>query len=102
VRVQALLSLQGVPLALGVPEQTPVAGLQVPPFVHCSAPLQITAAPGRHPPSWQVSGPVHRLLSALQGLPLLLAGFEHTPVIGLQLPGSWHWSGAGQVVAGPA
>jgi len=30
-----------------------------------------------------------------------LAGFEHTPVDGLQVPASWHWSGAGHTTLFP-
>src|SRR5436309_680749 len=30
-------------------------------------------------------------------MPLGLAGFEHVPVAGLEVPAAWHWSGALQV-----
>ena len=49
-----------------------------------------------HEPLWQVSVCVHALPS-LQALPSGFAGFEQTPVAGLQVPARWHWSGAGQV-----
>jgi len=38
---------------------------------------------------------------SLQEAPFALAGFEHAPVAGLQLPASWHWSGARQVTGLP-
>lgn len=31
-------------------------------------------------------------LPSLQPAPFVLAGFEQSPVPGLQLPASWHWS----------
>jgi hypothetical protein len=33
---------------------------------------------------------------SLQAAPSGLAGFEHSPVAGSQVPGSWHWSSAVQ------
>src|SRR5438552_1557773 len=42
-------------------------------------------------PPWQVSVCVQASPS-LQAVPLVLfVGAEHTPVAGLQVPGSWHW-----------
>ena len=32
-------------------------------------------------------------LPSVQGVPSGLAGFEQAPVLGLHVPGSWHWSG---------
>src|SRR2546428_7569019 len=49
-----------------------------------------------HVPLVQVSVMVHALPS-LHAVPLALAGFEHAPVVGSQVPASWHWSGVGQV-----
>jgi hypothetical protein len=49
-----------------------------------------------HTPAWQVSDCVHALAS-LQGEPLGLAGFEHAPLAGLQVPVTWHWSEAEHV-----
>jgi hypothetical protein len=45
-----------------------------------------------------VSDWVQTLLS-VQGAPSGLAGLEHRPVAGLQMPASWHWSNAVQVSA---
>jgi hypothetical protein len=42
-----------------------------------------------HPPAWQVSVWVQALPS-LQGVPFGLAGFEQWPVVGSQVPASWH------------
>src|SRR5437867_2897287 len=92
VCVQALPSLQAVPLVLVVgTEHTPVAGLRVPGSWHWSAGQTTGFAPTLLP-FWQVSVCVQALPS-LQAVPLvLLVGTEHTPVAGLQVPGSWHWS----------
>src|SRR5437867_1031274 len=92
VCVQALPSLQAVPLVLVVgAEHTRVAGLQVPGSWHWSA-VQTTGFAPTQLPFWQVSVCVQALPS-LQAVPLVLVvGAEHTPVAGLQVPGSWHWS----------
>src|SRR5437667_12636310 len=37
-------------------------------------------------------------LSSLQAVPSALGGFEHTPVLVLQVPASWHWSSAVQTI----
>jgi len=87
--VQALPSVQGVPLgALGF-EQIPSAGLQVPATWHWSLGVQTTGFPPVHIPVWQVSVCVQALPS-VQAVPLGALGFEHTPVIGLQTPTTWH------------
>src|SRR5438552_7872148 len=49
-----------------------------------------------HSPAWQVSVPVQALPS-LQAVPSGVAGFEHAPVAGSQVPASWHWSAGAQV-----
>jgi hypothetical protein len=46
-----------------------------------------------HTPLWQLSGVVQALPS-VQVVPSGLFGLEHTPVAGLQVPGSWHWFSA--------
>ncbi len=51
--------------------------------------------PATQAPVWHASPTVHALPS-LQAVPSGRAGFEHTPVDGLQLPTSWHWSRAAQ------
>ena len=43
---------------------------------------------------------VQALLS-LQVVPFGAAGFEQTPVVGLQVPATWHWSEAVQVTGVP-
>jgi hypothetical protein len=87
--VQALLSLQGVSLALAGLEQVPVEASQVPASWHWSLAEQITGfAPVQVPP-WQVSVCVHKLLST-QAVPSGLAGFEHFPVAPSQVPAVWH------------
>src|SRR3989442_1498804 len=92
VCVQALPSLQAVPLVLFVgAEHTPVAGLQVPVFF-LRIPGPPRSFPFPYPPFFRSSVCVQALPS-LQAVPLVLfVGAEHTPVAGLQVPGSWHWS----------
>src|SRR5437773_2614933 len=48
-----------------------------------------------HTPLSQVSVRVQALPS-LQDVPSALGGSEHTPVLVLQVPTSWHWSSAVQ------
>jgi hypothetical protein len=52
--------------------------------------LQVTPAPPQTP-LLHLSPPVHALPS-LHGVLSALAGFEQTPLVGSQLPASWHWS----------
>jgi hypothetical protein len=52
-------------------------------------------------PAWHESAVVHAS-SSLHGEPFGRLGFEQTPVDGLQVPASWHWSDAVHVTAVPA
>jgi hypothetical protein len=61
--------------------------------------VQVTAVPA-HAPLVQASLVVHALPS-LQAVPLAALGFEHAPVLGLQVPATWHWSDAAQATAVP-
>jgi hypothetical protein len=99
--VQALLSEHVVPSGLAGFEQVPLVGLQVPALWHWSDAAQTTGFAPVQMPLWQVSVWVHALAS-LQAEPFVFAGFEQTPVDGLQVPTSWHWSDAVQVTAVPA
>jgi hypothetical protein len=76
--VQALLSLQGVLLALIGLEQTPVPGLHTPALWHWSKAVQTVAAPPGQDPFWQVSPLVQALLS-LHPVPLALLGCVQDP-----------------------
>jgi hypothetical protein len=58
------------------------------------------AVPARHVPAWQSSAPLQTVASAHEA-PSGLSGFEHTPVVGLQVPASWQASRATQVTAVP-
>src|SRR5436190_941153 len=89
VCVQAFPSLQALPSALFGFEHTPVAGLQVPAVWHWSTAAQVTGLAPVHVPAWHVSVWVQAFPS-LQALPSATAGFEHTPVAGLQVPAAWH------------
>jgi hypothetical protein len=81
-------------------EQTPVLGLHVPAVWHWSGLGQTVGVPAEHTPAWQVSVVVQAFPS-LHVVPFAFAGFEHTPVVGLQVPALWHWSVAPQVLAVP-
>jgi hypothetical protein len=61
--------------------------------------VQLRAVPV-HPPARQAS-PVVQVRPSLQVVPSGLFGFEQVPVAGLQVPASWHWSAAKQVIAVP-
>jgi hypothetical protein len=95
--VQVLLSLHAVPSVLSGFEHTPVLVLHVPALWHWSEAVQTTGLLPVHVPLWQVSVCVHALPS-LHAAPLVLLGFEHTPVLGLHVPAVWHWSEAVQTI----
>ena len=89
VWVHALPSLQLVPLAACGFEHVPVLGLQVPATWHWSLAVQVTGLDPVHVPAWHESLCVHALPS-LQLVPFAASGFEHVPVVGLQVPATWH------------
>jgi hypothetical protein len=85
VWVQALPSLQVVPLdAVGF-EQAPVLGLQVPATWHWSLAVHVIGFEPAHVPLWHVSVWVHAVPS-LHVVPLLAVGFEQAPVLVLHVP----------------
>jgi len=45
--------------------------------------------------------PVVQALPSLQALPFIFTGFEHVPVVGEQVPATWHWSEAVQTTGLP-
>jgi hypothetical protein len=100
VCVQALPSLQVVPLGLIGFEHAPVDELHEPGSWHESVAGHCRGEPLEQTPFWQVSACVQALLS-LQAVPLGLIGFEQTPVAVLHVPMSWHWSAGGQLRAIP-
>jgi hypothetical protein len=84
--VQARPSLQRVPsVLLGLPHR-PVLDEQVPTAWHWSLAAQTTGLPPTQRPAWQVSLRVQAFPSS-QAAPSVLAGLEHVPVDGLQVPG---------------
>src|SRR5437870_3659002 len=95
VCVQALPSLQALPLVFAGFEHVPVVGEQVPAVWHWSEAMQTTGLLPVQTPLWRASERVLGLPS-LQVLPLAFAGFEHVPVVGEQVPAVWHWSEAMQ------
>jgi len=66
--------------------------LQISPSAHC------LVAPTTQVPPWQVSPPAEQRLPLVQAVPSFAAGFEHWPVAGSQVPATWHWSWAVQVI----
>src|SRR2546422_520875 len=95
VGVQALPSLQALPLAFTGLEHVPVVGEQVPATWHWSEAVQATGLLPAQTPLWQEWVCVGAL-PALRGRPLAFTGFEHVPVAGAQVPARWHWSEAVQ------
>jgi hypothetical protein len=101
VCVQALPSLQALPFAFRGFEQTPVAVLQVPASWHWSDAVQTTGLAPTQAPDWHVSVCVQEFES-LHVAPFAFAGFEQTPVEGLHVPASWHWSDTVHTTGVPA
>jgi hypothetical protein len=99
-RVQAFPSSQVAPSALVGFEQAPDVGSQVPGAWHWSDAAQLMVSPPTHVPAWQASVRVHAFPS-LHLVPSALAGFEQTPLVGLHVPASWHWSEAVHVTRLP-
>src|SRR5437867_2210475 len=91
--VQALASLQLVPLGLAGLLQTPDAGSQVPAVWHWLAAVHTTGLAPTKAPAWQVSLCVHALAS-LQLVPLGLAGWQSAAEGGSEVPGGWRWLAA--------
>ncbi len=96
--VQASPSLHDEPSAFAGFEHMPVAGLQVPASWHGS--LAVPSSPTRPPrtPLWHCP-PGVQASPSLHDVPSAIAGYEHWPVIGLQVPASWHASGGGHAFA---
>src|SRR5262249_32634869 len=92
--------LQGVSLGAAGLEQAPVWGSQVPATWHWSLAVQVLGAPPTQAPLWQES-PTVQALPSLQGVSLGAAGLEQAPVWGSQVPATWHWSLAVQVLGAP-
>jgi hypothetical protein len=66
---------------------------QVPATWHWSLAEQLTGLAPVQAPAWHVSTWVQAFPS-LHAVPSVAAGFEHAPVLGLQLPTTWHSSEA--------
>jgi hypothetical protein len=93
---------QAVPSALAAAAgHVPVLGLQVAIVWHSSGVGQGSGFPPVQTPDMHMSVCVQPLVSS-QATPSVLAGFEHWPFDGLQVPAVWHISVAGQVTALPA
>jgi hypothetical protein len=78
-----------VPSGIGVSEQIPLTGSQVPGMWHASATGHATEFEPTHAPDWQESVCVQALPS-LQPVPFGAAGLEHVPLAGSQVPAAWH------------
>ena len=77
-------------------EQTPLVGLQVPATWHWSSATHATGLEPVQVPLSQASVWVHALPS-LHVVPFATGGFEQ-PKTGSQVPATWHWSSAVQVI----
>jgi hypothetical protein len=90
VSVHASPSSQAVPSAALGFEHVPVDGSHTPAAWHGSAWQAIGFEPVQAP-LWQVSVSVHASPSS-QAVPSAAMGFEHVPVLGSQVPATWHGS----------
>jgi hypothetical protein len=87
--VQALPSSQPVPFGrFAPPSHWPFAGLQLLAAWQAIPTAHVRVGPIMHTPFWQLSV-VHRLLSTLQAVPLVLLIRVHIPVAASQLPAIW-------------
>src|SRR5580700_6283632 len=91
----ALPSLHVVPFEAAGFEHMPVLGLHVPATWHRSLATQTTGFAPVHVPLWHVYVWSQRLVP-VHVVPSATVGFEQTPVLGLHVPASWHWSSAVQ------
>src|SRR2546427_765197 len=98
--VVASPSSQGVPSGVTGFEQVAFSGSQTPVSWHWSWAVQTTGLPPVHVPARQVS-PCVQASPSSYAAPSSLLGFEHSPVAGLHVPASWHWSCAVQVTELP-
>ena len=85
--VQKVPSSQAVPLDASGEGQRPVAGSQI--LGHCGSDSQITGSLPVHVPAWQVSVWVQASPSS-QAEPSALLGVEQMPLVGSQVPATWH------------
>jgi hypothetical protein len=90
---------QLVPAATGV-WLTPVTGSHSS-AVHGFSSSVDAGEPATHAPDWHESATVHAS-SSEHAEPFGFAGFEQTPVAGLHVPASWHWSSAVQTTGVPS
>lgn len=90
--VHELPSSHAVPFVRGTGTHWPVTVSHVdPPVWHWAGKGfggQMTGEPTQVP-LWHASAPVH-LLPSSQVVPFAFGGFEHRPVDGTHVPGSWH------------
>ena len=92
VCVQALPSLHAVPFgAFGFEHDAGAPGCRCRRRGTGRCAVQTTGLAPVQAPAWQVSVCVQALPS-LHAVPLAALGFEQTPVAGLQVPATWHWS----------
>jgi hypothetical protein len=93
VWVQELPSSHMVPSAAAGFEHIPVVVSQVPTPWHWSSAMQTTGLLPMQLPPRQMSDWVQALPS-VHVVPSAAAGFEHIPVVVLQIPATWHGSSA--------
>ena len=89
--VHKLSSLQPVPLVTEGLLHAPLAGSQVPATWQSSLAVQTMGLWPTHPPPSQLSESVQASLSEHPD-PLAAVGLLHAPLVGSQVPATWHWS----------
>ena len=72
-------------------EHIPVAGSQLPATWHWSLAVHVTGFDPVHAPAWHAYNVLHLLLP-VHAVPSGAPGFEQAPIVGSQLPATWHWS----------
>jgi hypothetical protein len=105
-RLLATVPFNVGPANMGVPaslhaiaglEHIPEIGSHVPTAWHASIAVHTTEFEPVHTPATHASICVHALPS-LHVVPSGSVGFEHAPVVGSHVPGTWHWSLAVQAM----
>ena len=91
--MHALASLHPTPSGLAGFEHVPVVGLQMPASWHWFSAVQVTGFAPTQSPFRQESERV-QASSSVHAAPSGLAGVEQVPVLGSQVPATWHWSSA--------
>jgi hypothetical protein len=88
-KTQRFPSEQVVPSGATGAEHFPLTWSHVPATWHWSNAVHVTVVPGVHTPALHMSLE-SQALPSLQNVPSVASGFEQTPVVGSQVPMTWH------------